>query len=57
MSEVRSKGEIAVIDSDVLTQEEITEVREQGACNGVLLKLQDLGSVSEVIRRYFSLFF
>jgi enolase len=55
MSGIRSKGEMAVIDHDVLTQEEITGVGEQRACNGVLLKLRDFGSVIEIIEMYSSL--
>jgi enolase len=49
MQDVRSKGEVAIVDLGVVSKELMTQEREKGVCNGVLVKMVDYGSVSEVI--------
>lgn len=49
MQDVRSKGEVAVVDVGVTSKEVMTHEREKGVCNGVLVKVVDYGNVSEVV--------
>jgi len=49
MRDVRSRGEVAVVDLGVVSKECMTREREKGVCNGVLVKVVEYGSVSEVI--------